>query len=312
MTFYRALPLLTAPLLLLFFAKESRKPTAIVWARANIRHSFWKNQPQCSHFETRFARKGSLPTRALVSYPGSGNTWIRYLVEGATGVYTGSVFHDHRIQREGHHGEFRAPQDGSTILQKSHHNSLVMQPKVVQTLLWRKRHINFFGGRAVVIVRNPYRAIISYWNHQKGGGHTGLAPKTSFMGSSFADFALKGADKWLMLISDWLKLGKQVHFLFYEEVKADPVGQVRSLLAHLNLAVDEERLSCIASSHRETFHRVLDHQQEVKPFEERPELGRKVEEVVRKAKQLLEDAGWHLPCRLYPEFPGQKTLTIKI
>ena len=27
----------------------------------------------------RFARKGSLPTRALVSYPGSGNTWIRSL-----------------------------------------------------------------------------------------------------------------------------------------------------------------------------------------------------------------------------------------
>ena len=31
----------------------------------------------------------------------------RYLVEGATGVYTGSVFHDQRIQKEGHHGEFR-------------------------------------------------------------------------------------------------------------------------------------------------------------------------------------------------------------
>ena len=45
---------------------------------------------------------------------------------------------------------------------------------------------------------------------QKGGGHTGLAPNASFMGSGFADFALKGADKWLMIISDWLKLGKQV------------------------------------------------------------------------------------------------------
>ena len=33
--------------------------------------------------------------------------WPRYLIEGATGVYTGSVFHDQRIQKEGHHGEFR-------------------------------------------------------------------------------------------------------------------------------------------------------------------------------------------------------------
>jgi hypothetical protein len=26
---------------------------------------------------------------ALVSYPGSGNTWLRYLIEATTGIYTG-------------------------------------------------------------------------------------------------------------------------------------------------------------------------------------------------------------------------------
>ena len=78
---------------------------------------------------------------------------------------------------------------------------------------------------------------------------------------------------------------------------------MRSLLQHLKLPVDEERLSCITSSHRETFHRVIDNKDEVvKPFEERPELGRKVEEVVREAKRLLENSGWHLPTHLYPEF----------
>jgi len=149
MTFYRVIPILTAPLLVLFLAKEPRAPSAVpvIWAKAGIKHQFWKNHPQCRLLVTRFAQKGSLPSRALVSYPGSGNTWIRYLIEGATGVYTGSVFHDKRIQREGHHGEFREPGDGSTLLQKTHHNSLVRQPKVTQTLLWRMRHIKFFGGR---------------------------------------------------------------------------------------------------------------------------------------------------------------------
>ena len=42
----------------------------------------------------------------------------------------------------------------------------VKQPKKTQSLLWRIRHIKFFGGRGVVIVRNPYKALISYWNHQ--------------------------------------------------------------------------------------------------------------------------------------------------
>ena len=33
----------------------------------------------------RFAKKGSLPKHGLVSFPRSGNTWIRYLIEAATG-----------------------------------------------------------------------------------------------------------------------------------------------------------------------------------------------------------------------------------
>ena len=37
----------------------------------------WENDTKCDSFLTQFAMPGSLPTRALVSYPGSGNTWIR-------------------------------------------------------------------------------------------------------------------------------------------------------------------------------------------------------------------------------------------
>ena len=29
---------------------------------------------------------------ALASYPGSGNTWLRYLIEGITGVFTGTFY----------------------------------------------------------------------------------------------------------------------------------------------------------------------------------------------------------------------------
>jgi len=109
----------------------------------------------------------------------------------------------------------------------------------------------------------------------------------------------------LVLISDWLKLGSQVHFLFYEEVKADPVGQVRSLLTFLNFPVDEQRLDCLAGGRRETFHRLVGREEVVKPFEERPALGGKVDKVVREAERLLREAGWRLPVHLYPEFSKQ-------
>ena len=32
------------------------------------------------------------PLTALASFPGSGNTWIRYLLQQATGIVTGSVY----------------------------------------------------------------------------------------------------------------------------------------------------------------------------------------------------------------------------
>ena len=39
----------------------------------------WSNSSDehCHHHSIRFAAKGSLQMRALVSFPGSGNTWLR-------------------------------------------------------------------------------------------------------------------------------------------------------------------------------------------------------------------------------------------
>ena len=40
---------------------------------------------------------------ALVSFPGSGNTWVRYLLETASGIFTGSIYIDRRIISKGTH-----------------------------------------------------------------------------------------------------------------------------------------------------------------------------------------------------------------
>ena len=107
-------------------------------------NKFWESDPECSHYRTGFVVRGSLLPRALVSFPGSGNTWTRYLMEAATGVFTGSVFNDIRLVRAGHHGETRGYNDGSTLLQKTHHNTFYKNG-----LEWRRDHIRQFGGRLV-------------------------------------------------------------------------------------------------------------------------------------------------------------------
>lgn len=60
---------------------------------------------------------------ALSSFPGAGNTWVRHLIEHATGFYTGSYYFDGTLYNKGERGplprawtgasEARAPAEGS-------------------------------------------------------------------------------------------------------------------------------------------------------------------------------------------------------
>ena len=54
--------------------------------------------------------RAAIPQRdsivALASFPGSGNTWLRYLLQQATGIITGSVYKDPALLRNGFPGKF--------------------------------------------------------------------------------------------------------------------------------------------------------------------------------------------------------------
>ena len=173
--------------------------------------NFWSSDPECSQYRTRFVMRGSLPTRALVSFPGSGNTWTRYLVEAASGVFTGSVFNDRLIIKAGHHGEARPYSDGSTLLQKTHHNAIT-----TYGLEWRQDHIRQFGGRGVLVIRNPYKAIVSLYNLKLTKSHTESVSAQSLLTKDFHSFVRENAEKWLEVIQDWLLYSTEVYVILYE------------------------------------------------------------------------------------------------
>ena len=62
------------------------------------------------------------PITGLLSFPGSGNTWLRYLIQKTTGILTGSVYNDKRLRNNGFPGEHLS--DGTVIAIKSHLNSV--------------------------------------------------------------------------------------------------------------------------------------------------------------------------------------------
>jgi hypothetical protein len=275
---------------------EHQPGMTVNWAEGGPEHSFWQNITSCREYTTRFAKVRTLPIRALVSYPGSGNTWVRYLIEAATGMYTGSKFNDRSILRAGHYGEGRDYKDGSTIMQKTHHRSIYVEKYKELGLEWREDQVMTFQGRAVLVVRNPYKAILSYWNFFNTKSHTNVISEGSFQSLMFRDFVFTGASRWFELIKDWLRLGEDVYMIFYEDMVQDPVRELRKLMEYLGLTVDEGRLSCISEHLAGTFHRPV--HQLTDPFSADHHII--IDNLIEKAGKIVkEKTGKNLPTDKY-------------
>ena len=90
---------------------------------------------------------------ALASTSGSGNTWIRGLLEKATGICTGFLYCDFAMRREGFIGE--GVKSGSVLVVKTH----TVTPKWYGT---RQPYMDDpYYGSAIYILRNPYKSMIA-------------------------------------------------------------------------------------------------------------------------------------------------------
>ena len=65
------------------------------------------------------------------------------------------------------------------------------------------------------------------------------------LSSEFQEFVTVGASRWYEVISDCIQFGKKVYFIFYEEIKEEPISEIRKLMDYLRIPVDETRLRCI-------------------------------------------------------------------
>ena len=98
--------------------------------------------------------KGNAPV-GLVSVPGSGNTWVRGLLEKATGICTGSIYCDVPLRNKGFVGEF--VQDDSVLVVKSHTSDY--QWKGVK--LEKRNRDDALYGSAILLIRNPFETFVS-------------------------------------------------------------------------------------------------------------------------------------------------------
>ena len=95
---------------------------------------------------------------ALISFPGSGNTWVRQLLEATTGICTGSTMCDMSLRFAGFTGE--SIRSGSVVVVKTHTSVPTWtnsQPALEDS--------NRFQS-AIILIRNPLDAMVSEWSRR--------------------------------------------------------------------------------------------------------------------------------------------------
>ncbi|KAG7175709.1 uncharacterized protein LOC121857317 [Homarus americanus] len=191
----------------------------------------WPLDSRCSGVKVRFGV--GLRRVWLLSFPRSGNTWTRYLMEAATGFFTSAVYNDKTLISLGFLGEAEDHLAGTTILQKTH----------------SENHITQDTDPVILLVRNPLRSLVSLWSWRVLDGtpsqYNGSAPLEAYRGTDFHTFTWYHSSLWSETVTSALARFPTLLILYYEHLQQDPIREVRRVLDFLHLPPDEERLTCL-------------------------------------------------------------------
>ncbi|XP_063002696.1 sialate:O-sulfotransferase 1 [Elgaria multicarinata webbii] len=205
--------------------------------------------------DTRCTDRKFLPTKskafiALSSFPGAGNTWARHLIEHATGFYTGSYYFDGTLYNKGFKGEKDHWRSRRTICVKTHESG--------------RKEIELFDS-AILLIRNPYKSLVAEFN-RKCAGHLGYATDRNWKSKEWPDFVNSYASWWASHVLDWLKYGKHLLVVHYEDLKQALLPKLKEMVEFLNVTVTEDRLLCVENNRDGNFKRSGVRQKAFEPF----------------------------------------------
>lgn len=106
---------------------------------------------------------------ALASFPGSGNTWVRGLLQQITGVCTGGIYCDTTLRTRGFPGE--GIRSGVTLVVKTHQtdprwSGVTYGESEPFKYFKRLRDVPVYSA-AILLVRNPFDALVAEWHREQ-------------------------------------------------------------------------------------------------------------------------------------------------
>jgi hypothetical protein len=223
-----------------------------------------------------FINETEMQTRTpplLLSFPGSGNTWVRLLVEYATGFFTGSMDVNDAELMSQMKGERNCGQ--RVVVIKGHPLDVLWEKQNMTCGLYgcRKdeiprdqiRFMNrkqrrkcqkgliYYFERVIFVVRDPWRAMFADYQRNISGSHVGIAAfnKELFTENVMAA-ALSYSTKWTTLISPLLHTMRpenNVTIIRYEDLIDQKVRLQRldQIVKFLHFAPAKDRLRCAYS-----------------------------------------------------------------
>ena len=133
---------------------------------------------QPSETDCVFLKDNNRSAISLSSFPGSGNTWVRGLLQKATGYCTGTIVCDEYLRKHGFAGQ--GVISGSAVLvTKTHVPSSTFDDSQFDY------HITF--KRGILIIRDPFKAIIADRHLSKASAMNDILPNhhTAVIGKEY-------------------------------------------------------------------------------------------------------------------------------
>jgi len=173
----------------------------------------------------------------LASYPGSGNTWLRHIIEISSGLQTGSEYCDSSLSKV-FLGECTMHHPSNFSVFKSHfpyfgdyRDKRFFPPGSVFHKVFQ---------RAIVIIRDPKEALLSEYKRSIIASHVADLEPEKFNPDDWLRYVRRMSAVWVQYITYWEKYPGDKLYVLFDNMKDRMGTEVRRILEFLNESSDYE------------------------------------------------------------------------
>ncbi|XP_065907634.1 WSCD family member CG9164-like [Dysidea avara] len=216
----------------------------------------------------------------LVSFPGSGNSWVRQLLETSTGVFTGSVYCDKSYVQAGMVGE--GVRSEFVVAVKCHN--------------YNRESFKKFT-KLIYVIRSPFDAILAEFTRKAvhiDGTSTNASSKhvAELRSTDLSEVSDKWQEKVIRMKNEWLRhittclQSAEVPILVvkFENLKSNLFVEVKRMLDFLEVPYTDRDIECTINSNVESFHR-QHHDKTFDPYS--PQQKQSILDIIREANVIL-------------------------